>query len=92
MLASSIDRRTPRTIMRVIVRTCGSRPHNPASIVEGGRPNTAQRIAEIERRQKVVREKLDRLDQAFLFEHLELPPQSRTYNLARRAGRPPSPI
>jgi hypothetical protein len=27
-----------------------------------------QRIAEIERRQKTVREKLDRLDQAFLFE------------------------
>jgi hypothetical protein len=27
-----------------------------------------QRIAEIERRQKVIREKLDRLDQAFLFE------------------------
>ena len=54
--------------MRVIVRTCGSRPHSPASIVGGGRPDTAQRIAEIERRQKVVREKLDRLDQAFLFE------------------------
>jgi hypothetical protein len=27
-----------------------------------------QRIAEIERRQKVIREKLDRLNQAFLFE------------------------
>jgi hypothetical protein len=27
-----------------------------------------QRIAEIERRQKAIREKLDRLDQAFLFE------------------------
>src|SRR6185436_15928989 len=30
--------------------------------------DAAQRIAEIERRQKAVREKLDRLDQAFLFE------------------------
>jgi hypothetical protein len=30
--------------------------------------DTKQRIAEIERRQKVIREKLDRLDQAFLFE------------------------
>src|SRR5438093_13365369 len=30
--------------------------------------DAAQRIAEIERRQKAIREKLDRLDQAFLFE------------------------
>ena len=30
--------------------------------------DSAQRIAEIERRQKAIREKLDRLDQAFLFE------------------------
>ena len=30
--------------------------------------DTSQRIAEIERRQKALREKLDRLDQAFLFE------------------------
>ena len=30
--------------------------------------DAAQRVAEIERRQKVIREKLDRLDQAFLFE------------------------
>jgi site-specific DNA recombinase len=30
--------------------------------------DTKQRIAEIERRQKAIREKLDRLDQAFLFE------------------------
>ena len=32
------------------------------------RTDAAQRIAEIERREKVIREKLDRLDQAFLFE------------------------
>src|SRR6266550_4519908 len=31
-------------------------------------PQAAQRVAEIEHRQKAVREKLDRLDQAFLFE------------------------
>ncbi len=31
-------------------------------------PDAKQRIAEIERRQKAIREKLDRLDQAFLFE------------------------
>jgi len=54
--------------MRVMVRTCGSRPHNPASILEVADQTRPQRIAEIERRQKVVREKLDRLDQAFLFE------------------------
>jgi len=30
--------------------------------------DAAQRVAEIERRQKALREKLDRLDQAFLFE------------------------
>ena len=30
--------------------------------------DAAQRITEIERRQKAIREKLDRLDQAFLFE------------------------
>ena len=30
--------------------------------------NAKQRIAEIERRQKAIREKLDRLDQAFLFD------------------------
>src|SRR4051812_4202247 len=30
--------------------------------------DAAQRVAEIERRQKAIREKLDRLDQAFLFE------------------------
>ena len=30
--------------------------------------DAAQRVAEIERRQKVIREKLDRLDQAFLYE------------------------
>src|SRR5438093_10596864 len=30
--------------------------------------DAAQRIAEIERRQKAIRQKLDRLDQAFLFE------------------------
>ncbi len=30
--------------------------------------DAAQRIAEIERKQKAIREKLDRLDQAFLFE------------------------
>ena len=35
--------------------------------------DAAQRIAEIERRQKAIREKLDRLDQAFLFEQVFFP-------------------
>ena len=34
----------------------------------GMKSDAAQRIAEIERKQKAIREKLDRLDQAFLFE------------------------
>jgi site-specific DNA recombinase len=34
----------------------------------GMKADAAQRIAEIERKQKAIREKLDRLDQAFLFE------------------------
>jgi hypothetical protein len=32
--------------------------------------DTAQRIAEIERKQKAIREKLDRLDEAFLYERM----------------------
>ena len=34
----------------------------------GMKTDAAQRVAEIERKQKAIREKLDRLDQAFLFE------------------------
>jgi hypothetical protein len=32
--------------------------------------DAAQRIAEIERKQKAIREKLDRLDEAFLYERM----------------------
>jgi site-specific DNA recombinase len=44
----------------------GERPR--AACVARDAGNAKQRIAEIERRQKAIREKLDRLDQAFLFD------------------------
>ena len=52
------------------------------------RTDVAQRIAEIERRQKVIREKLDRLDQAFLFERtIDIDTYAATATSCARSSR-----